>query len=126
MMAARQIYNFVFLVFIMVLGQKCHFVHGANVACKEVKYKYSAKVDGYDNPLVPESGKLEIFFSCTPNFKKSIYFPTFFSSMKCIHMLYTLGLVHIFSLDKQNYVSMKNIILQGPRKQLKTGGASTK
>ena len=48
---AAQIYNFVCLVFI--LGQKCHFVHArvANVACQEVKYKYSAKVDGYDNPV---------------------------------------------------------------------------
>ena len=61
-MMAAQIYNFVCLVFI--LGQKCHFVHArvANVACQEVKYKYSAKVDGYDNPLVPESGKLEFVF----------------------------------------------------------------
>ena len=78
MMAARQIYNFVFLVFIMVLGQKCHFVHGANVACKEVKYKYSAKVDGYDNPLVPESGKLEIFFLVHPISRSRFIFQRFF------------------------------------------------
>ena len=53
-----KLYPSVILLFlIFILGQKCNFVHSANMACKEVKYKYSARSskDYKDNPLVPES-----------------------------------------------------------------------
>ena len=45
----------------------CATIHGANVQCHDVRYKYSRRgMDVYDVPLTPQSGKktiiIQLFF----------------------------------------------------------------